>query len=167
MFRTIAFISLPLLIVTATALAQVPASPQEASDAAAQCMVCSVQADYPELQGKVREDVLNTQHGFLIVDTVLDESLLPVWQEMEQDRDSKRVTAMKLTSEGQAERLCWYCQASFALESRGDASVEHLRSSVGGITLATGSTREATAALQEYAELARNRASLLDEAGYR
>ena len=67
----------------------------------------------------------------------------------------------------QAERLCWYCQAAFGLESRADASVEHLRSSLGTITLGTGATREATAALQAYAGLARNRVVLLGDAGFR
>jgi len=159
--------SLLFLLSFQTATAVEPTTPQEAAGAAGACMVCSVQQDYPQLQGKVRQEVLNTQHGFLIVTTVLDESLLPDWLEMEQDRESKRVTAMKLDGESQAERLCWFCQATFALESREDATVEHLRTSSGNILLATGASREATAVLQSYATLAANRVALLDKAGYR
>ena len=144
-----------------------PTSAAEAVEAAGQCMVCGVQLDYPDLQGKVRQEIFSTQRGFIAVTTVLDESYFPMWQEFDQDRDAKRVTATKLTGEGQAERLCWYCQATFALESRTDASVERVRSSLGLITLATGSTREATGALHEYAELARNRLALLDEGRFR
>ena len=61
---------------------------------------------------------------------------MPMWQEFDQDRESKRVTASKLTGESQAERLCWYCQPP-SRWNLGPTSrkVEHLRSSLGMISV--------------------------------
>ena len=122
-------------------------TPQEWTTKLSNCPMCKEMAKYPDLVNNIRADIWQTETGFVSTFLVADAKALPMCASWKKDCEA---TMAKMTPEQMGKDMCPVCQSYGGLMMNKDVKMENFTGNMGDVTVATGKTKEATAALHQH-----------------
>lgn len=139
-------------------------TPKEAMAKMQSCVACAPMSKYPDLMPNIRYDIFETKAGFVATFMIANEKMMETFNKCNKECDVARQEAMKMTDAELKGKLCPFCVGMRKVMSRKDVTFEKFSGSMGEVMMAGSTSKEGTAALHNYAKMARETSALLDQA---